>query len=119
FDVSEMEAAKEAAPDPFDPSTYRQAQSFAAAAGVKTFLTEMSVRSPEKSWWVRRHPDPTYVLDTWLIQLKDENETYLVATPPWPDIQPRKAADVQAKGFLPGREQGGKTFPVGRPPARQ
>jgi hypothetical protein len=78
--------AAPAALDPFDQATYRVRQTFAAAAGVQKVLTELAVCTPHKEWWVRRHPDPGYALDTWVIELKDNQETYLVLPPLWPGL---------------------------------
>jgi hypothetical protein len=69
--------------DPFDPATYRLQPSFLAAEGVEKHLTELSVRKPDKAWWVRVHPDPGYALNTFVIELREEQETYLVLPPLW------------------------------------
>jgi hypothetical protein len=72
--------------DPFDPMTYRVSQTLAAAAGVKPHLTDLAVRMPDKAWWVRCHPDPEFSFATWVIELKDERETYLVIPRLWPSL---------------------------------
>ena len=74
------------APDPFDPATYRVPMSLEAAAGVKQILTSLTVRTPDKSWWVRRHPRPDYAMKAWVIELKEERETYLVTPKLWPAL---------------------------------
>jgi hypothetical protein len=73
-------------PDPFDPATYRVPLSLEAAAGVKQILTSLTVRTPDKSWWVRRHPSPSYAMKAWVIELKEERETYLVTPNLWPAL---------------------------------
>jgi hypothetical protein len=97
--------------DPFDPSTYKVSQTLAAAAGVKKHLTELAVCTPNKAWWVRRHPDPGYSLMAWVIELKDEQETYLVLPHLWPSLmgeacfKPKMfhlAVNMQGKLFLWG-----------------
>jgi hypothetical protein len=103
-------AAKEVAePDPFDPSTYKVAQNLAAATGVRKHLTELAVRTPDKSWWVRCHPDPKYSLSTWVLELKDEGEQYLVLPSLFPALmgeatfKPKTlylAVTMQGKPFL-------------------
>jgi hypothetical protein len=75
-----------AAIDPFDPATYRLQPSLLVAEGVQKHLTELPVRKPDKSWWVRVHPDPEYALDTFVIELKEEQETYLVLPPLWQEL---------------------------------
>ena len=74
------------APDPFDPSRLRLSQNMTAALGVKKHLTTLPVRKPSKEWFVRTHPDPTYRLETCVIELKEDSETYLVAPDLWDDL---------------------------------
>jgi hypothetical protein len=115
FDPAELEQptpdAAPAALDPFDPSTYRVRQTLAAAAGVQKVLAELAVCTPNKAWWVRRHPDPAYALDVWVVELKDDQETYLVLPPLWPSLigeatfKPKTfylAVTMQGKLFLWG-----------------
>jgi hypothetical protein len=77
-----VEAAPEVPADtaealnPFDPKTYARGLKLDAAAGVQRVLTDLSVRTPDKSWWVRCHPDRWFAAR--VIELKDENESYLV-----------------------------------------
>src|SRR5262245_30496713 len=85
FDPAELEgpavASATAGPDPFDPASLRLPQGFTAAAGVKKALLAVPIRKPDKSWFVRVHPDETYRLQTLVVELKEERggETYLVA----------------------------------------
>ena len=80
------EAGAASSPDPFDPASLRLSQSFAASLGVKKALLAVPVRKPDKSWFVRVHPDETYRLQTAVIELKEDRETYLVAAPLWPSL---------------------------------
>lgn len=66
-------------PDPFDPASLRLTGDLNAAVGVKKALLTIPVRKPDKSWFVRVHPDPAYQLTTAVIELKEDRETYLVA----------------------------------------
>jgi hypothetical protein len=116
FDPAELEqptpGTAPAACDPFDPATYRVRQSLAAAAGVQKHLTELAVCTPNKAWWVRRHPDSDeYALNAWVVELKEEQETYLVLPPLWPALlgeatfKPKTfylAVNMQGKYFLWG-----------------
>jgi hypothetical protein len=95
-------------PDPFDPATYKVAQTLAAAAGVKQHLTDLPVRTPDKSWWSRRHPDPEYALTAWVIELKDEQETYLVLPHLWPHLMGE--ATFKPKTFYLATTMQGKLF---------
>jgi hypothetical protein len=114
FDPAEMGEAAAATPptsgeiDPFDPSTYKVSQSLAAAAGVKKHLTDLAVRTPDKSWWVRRHPAAEYSFSTWVIELKDEGETYLVLPPVWPSLTGE--ATFKPKTFVLAVTMQGKPF---------
>jgi hypothetical protein len=74
------------APDPFDPASLRLSQDFSVAVGVKKALLTVPVRKPDKSWFVRVHPDPTYRLQTAVIELKEDREIYLVAPALWPEL---------------------------------
>jgi hypothetical protein len=49
-------------------------------------LTTVPVRKPDKAWFVRVHPSEDYRLETAVIELKEERETYLVAKPLWPEL---------------------------------
>jgi hypothetical protein len=69
-------------PDPFDPAALRIGSDFNATVGLKKAILAVPVRKPDKAWWVRAHPDPTYRLPTAVIELRGEHgggETYLVA----------------------------------------
>jgi hypothetical protein len=82
-------AAPEAEPtatDPYDPATLRLSQDFSASFSVKKSLLSVPVRKPDKSWFVRVHPDEAYRLQTAVIELKEDRETYLVAPALWPEL---------------------------------
>lgn len=74
---------KASAPDPFDPAKLRLSQGMTAALGVKKHLTTIPTRKPSKEWFVRCHPDPAYRLETCVVDLKEDSETYLVAPDLW------------------------------------
>ena len=76
----------EPAPDPFDPARLRLSQQLTAALGVKKLLTTVPTRKPSKEWFVRCHPDPTYRIETYVVELKEDAETYLVDPSLWPDL---------------------------------
>jgi hypothetical protein len=75
-----------AAPDPFDPASLRLTQDFSATLGVKKALLAVPVRKPDRSWFVRVHPEESYRLQTAVIELKENRETYLVAPALWPAL---------------------------------
>jgi hypothetical protein len=72
--------------DPFDPSRLRLSQNFTATVGVKKRLTTVPVRKPSKQDFIRVHRDSTYRLETAVLELKDEGETYLVDPNLWPEL---------------------------------
>lgn len=70
----------------FDPSKLRLSQNFAESAGVKKLVTTIPVRKPNKQDFIRVHPDPSYRLETAILELKEERETFLVAPDLWPEL---------------------------------
>jgi hypothetical protein len=79
-DVAKPEA------DPFDLASLRLSQDFASAVGVKRLITTIPVRKPSKEWFIRAHPDPSHRLQTAVLELKEDRETYLVAPGLWPEL---------------------------------
>ncbi|WP_206352087.1 hypothetical protein [Tautonia rosea] len=73
-------------PDPFDPARLRLSQDFGASLGVRKVLTRVPVDKPNKSWWVRTHPDPAFRLPTGLLETGDDRERYLVDPNLWPEL---------------------------------
>lgn len=57
----------------------RLTQDFNAIAGVRKELTTVPVGKPHRQWFVRVHPDPAYRLETYVLELKEDSETYFVA----------------------------------------
>ena len=72
--------------NPFDPASLRLSQDFTADLGVKKALITVPVRKPYKAWFFRVHPDEAYRLPTYVIDLKEENEIYLVDRPLWSEL---------------------------------
>jgi len=70
-------------PDPFDVARLTLSQDFQSAAGVKKVLNTIPVRKPSKEWFVRTHPDVEYHINTAVIELKEDNELYLVDPSLW------------------------------------
>jgi hypothetical protein len=62
----------------FDPARLRLSQNFSESVGVKKALLTVPVRKPGRQDFVRVHPDEDYRLETAVVELKDERETYLV-----------------------------------------
>ena len=72
--------------NPFDPARLRLSQDFAATVGVKKALITVPVRKPSKQEFVRVHPDQAYRLETAVLELKEERETYLVEPSLWSEL---------------------------------
>jgi hypothetical protein len=90
FNPADLEQPTEqtppAGPDPFDAAALRLPSDFNAAVGVRKVLLSVQVRKPDKAAFVRVHPDEAYRLQTCVVELKEERESYLVARHLWPDL---------------------------------
>src|SRR5262249_40837725 len=80
------DAATTPAPGPFDPEALRLSQNFVATNGLKRLLLTIPVRKPAKNWFIRVHQDAAYRLETNVIEIKEDQETYLVAPSLWPSL---------------------------------
>ena len=65
--------------NPFDPANLRLSQNFAEKIGVKKVLNNVPVRKPGRQDFFRVHPGADYRIETAVVELKEESETYLVA----------------------------------------
>jgi hypothetical protein len=77
--MTESNVVNLTAANPFDPAALRLDQSFAGGRAVKKLLTTIPVRKPGNQDFVRVHAGEDYRLDTAVISLKDDRETYLLA----------------------------------------
>ena len=84
------------APDPFDPEQLRLSQDFAGTIGVKKELLTIPVRKPSKERWVRVHPDAAYRVQTYVVELKDDQEVYLVARELWAELAAESTFSARA-----------------------
>ena len=64
----------------------RLSQNFVDLVGVKKALLTIPVRKPGKQDFIRTHPDPAYWLETAVLELKDDRETYLVEPDLWSQL---------------------------------
>jgi len=69
--------------NPFDLARLRLSQDFLTAAGVAKALITVPCRKPSREWFVQTHPSPEYRLQTCVIELKEDAETYLVDPSLW------------------------------------
>lgn len=66
-----------------DLDRLRISQDFASTVGVKKLLTTVPVRKPNRQEFIRVHPSNAYRLQTFLLELKEEREIYLVGPQVW------------------------------------
>ena len=69
-----------------DLETLRLSQDFAGTVGVRKLLTTVPVRKPHRQEFVRVHPDESYRLPTPVLELKEDNESYLVDRTLWQEL---------------------------------
>jgi hypothetical protein len=84
----------------------RLSQDFEKSAGVRKKLVTVPVRRPDRQSFIRVHPDPAWRLDTAVLELKEEGETYLVA----PDLRAELAGEVVAKTLFTSITKQGVVF---------
>lgn len=92
------------APDPFDLESLRLPQNFGAQLGVRKVLTTVSVRKPDRQWFIRVHPESR--MTAAVVELKDESETYLVV----PAMIPELPGEAVPKVLLLAVTREGKPF---------
>ena len=61
-------------------------QDFAATLGVKRALLTVPCRKPSREWFVQVHPDEDMRIQTAVLELKEDRETYLVDPKLWPEL---------------------------------
>jgi len=74
------------APNPFDPARLRLSQDFGASLSVKKATLTIPVRKPSKEWFFQVHPSEAYRMETAVLELKEDRETYLVDPALWPEL---------------------------------
>lgn len=72
--------------NPFDPARLRLSQNFTEMVGVKKARLTVPVRKPSRQDFIRVHPGPDYRLETAVLELKDERETYLIDRALWHEL---------------------------------
>ncbi len=63
----------------FDPAKLRLSQDFVSMTGVKKHITTIPVRKPTKQEFIRAHSGADFQLETMVLELKDDRESYLIA----------------------------------------
>jgi hypothetical protein len=73
--------------DPFaNLPSLRLSQEFSAGLGLTVKPGRVPARKPSKEVFVRVNPDPQYQFPTYVVELKEDGETYLVDRSLWPAL---------------------------------
>ena len=102
--ISETVAQQPA--DPFNPESLRLGQDFAANVGVRKAIISVPVRKPDRQWFVRTHPSEDMRLETAVLELKDDRETYLVS----PEMRMELPGEVVPKVLMTSINRQGVLF---------
>jgi hypothetical protein len=71
----------------FNPASLRLPQNFSAAnVGVKRVLNTVPIRKPGNQEFVRVHEDPAFTLETMVLELKEDRETFIVCPSLWSEL---------------------------------
>ena len=71
----------------YNPSSLRLSQSFDQASGVRKHIPTIPVCKPGRQDFVRIHPSSDYRIDTAVIELKEEQVTFLLAPSLAPELR--------------------------------
>ncbi len=69
-----------------DPTKLRLSQDYSVAATVKKVLNTVPVRKPGRQDYIRINPEPGYTLETMVLELKEDRETFLIDRPLWSEL---------------------------------
>jgi hypothetical protein len=94
------------APNPFDPARLRLPQDFGTTLGVKKAMLTIPVRKPSKEWFVQVHPSEAYRMQTAVLELKEDRETYLVDPSLWAELSTSETTFGQREIFTAMNRQG-------------
>jgi hypothetical protein len=64
--------------DQFDLDSLRLPQDFSASTGIKKILNTVPIRRPDHQEFIRVHPDPDWRLQTFVLEVKAQRQTYLI-----------------------------------------
>lgn len=91
--------------DPFNLANLRLSQNFEDVVGVKKQLTVVPVRKPNRQEFFRVRSGDEWSIDTAILEIKEESETYLVAPNLWSELSDevlykRLAVTINRQGVL-------------------
>jgi len=69
-----------------DLENLKLSQNYAETLNVRKALTTVPVRKPNKQDFVRVHPNSEYQIQTMVLELKDDRETFMVAKHLWSEL---------------------------------
>jgi hypothetical protein len=72
--------------DLFNIDKLRLSQDFSALVGVKKAIMTVPVRKPGRQEFIRVRPGEEWYLETAILELKEERESYLVSPGLWPEL---------------------------------
>jgi hypothetical protein len=78
--------------DPFDDVEALRLSPDASTVAVRKIITRVPVRKPNNQEFFRVHPDERYRLDTGIIDLRDDRESYLIH----PQLREELADEIRA-----------------------
>lgn len=81
-------------------------QDFSVDLGVHRELTRVSIKKPDKQWFIRVHPDPSFRLSVAVIELKEDRETYIVT----PELHNELITEIVPKVLLYAITMQGQAF---------
>jgi hypothetical protein len=84
----EAKEAEAPSPSPFNPASLR-CPVVGYSTTVKRVRTNLKVRTPAKEWFVRTHPDQSFWMAVWGIELKETREHYVAVPGLTQDLQER------------------------------
>lgn len=118
--TSNGESITPAANDPEpDFSQFRLRQDYTETVGTKKLLTTVLVHKPYKHDFVRTHHNPSYQLNTKVLELEHEKETYLIHPELWGALEGETT--IVDKTLLTAISNRGEVFlwPIGLPRENQ
>jgi hypothetical protein len=113
LDVAAVSASAPPPEDPFaDLDSLRLGQDFSTALG-KRVLTTIPVRKPGKQDFIMIRPEPEFRLETFILELKEERDSFLVSPVLWQDL----ANEISPRAIFTCVNRQGVIFlwPVRRP----
>ena len=108
------EADRIESPDPFDPARLRLDPA-AELVGIKRVIANIPIRRPKRQEFIRVHPDPAYRVDTAILDLEEDGDSYMVA----PELRAELGDELKAVTLFTTINRAGGVFlwPVRLPDA--